>query len=293
MSDILKIFHNGIYGYAPEGSVGESGESGYSVYYAPYSSSNDDKERILDDIRHGRVFSNNPNYIKEDDAIKYKISDTIITNDSSIFVISGSETPDTSIDLTLIGSIKLIGEFETDGIDIFNGKDIVYNIVTGEYTAENDYNYIEGGCSPLFHHRDTNDPSVYGNYIELSQNDNMESIFRECLSKMDGEMCTFVINFSNTLRIEKIINSDNLTDKIFIDNRYLYPYGSCSDASIWKDTSIISSYENEKDSSTSLNLRSNLLTDNNKCLCEGYITFTHNNDEYRKDIKITDQLNVN
>jgi hypothetical protein len=103
---------------------------------------------------------------------------------------------------------------------------------------------------------------------------------------MDNHICKFVLNFISGLRIEKVITSENYNNSIFIDNRYLYPFGHRDASTMW-DITAISSYNEEKDTSTSVDLKSNITTSDSKCMCSGYISFHVNNKEYIKKITIS------
>ncbi len=278
MSNNLYKFQNGICGYAPQGSIGSSGEDGYSVHYSSFDSSEDSINNMILLIKQKKVLSTNPNY-GVGQVINYKIGDVIITIDAMMLRISGVNISNCSIEK--IGSIKII--YDTgEGEDIFNRINIEYKINDNPDPIINDYNYIENGASPLYHHRDTNDSSCYGNSIHLYT----PSDFTTYLNKMDNHMCKFVLNFISGLRIEKVITSENYNNNIFIDNRYLYPFGHKNDDTIW-DITTISSYDEEKDASTSANLKSNITTSNSKCMCSGYISFHVNNKEYIKKITIS------
>ena len=278
MSNNLYKFQNGICGYAPQGSIGSSGKDGYSVHYSSFDSSEDSINNMILLIKQKKVLSTNPNY-GVGQVINYKIGDVIITIDAMMLRISGVNVSNCSIEK--IGSIKII--YDTgEGEDIFNRINIEYKINDNPDPIINDYNYIENGASPLYHHRDTNDSSCYGNSIHLYT----PSDFTTYLNKMDNHMCKFVLNFISGLRIEKVITSENYNNSIFIDNRYLYPFGHKDDDTIW-DITTISSYDEEKDASTSANLKSNITTSNSKCMCYGYISFHVNNKEYIKKITIS------
>ena len=278
MSNNLYKFQNGICGYAPQGSIGSSGEDGYSVHYSSFDSSEDSINNMILLIKQKKVLSTNPNY-GVGQVINYKIGDVIITIDAMMLRISGVNISNCSIEK--IGSIKII--YDTgEGEDIFNGIDIEYKINYNPVPVMNDYNYVENGASPLYHHRDTNDSSCYGNSIHLYT----PSDFTTYLNKMDNHMCKFVLNFISGLRIEKVITSENYNNSIFIDNRYLYPFGHKDDNTMWNITTI-SSYDEEKDASTSVALKSNITTSNSKCMCYGYISFHVNNKEYIKKITIS------
>ena len=230
-------------------------------------------------IKNNKVLSANPNY-GVDQRINYKIGDVIITIDAMMLRIAGVSISNCNIEK--IGSIKIISD-TGEGEDIFNGINIEYKINSNPVPAINDYNYIENGASPLYHHRDTNDGYCYGNSIHLYT----PSDFTTYLSKMDNHMCKFVLNFISGLRIEKVITSENYNNSIFIDNRYLYPFGHRDQKTMWNITTIISSYDDEKDASTSIGLKSNITTSDSKCMCSGYISFHVNNKEYIKKITIS------
>ena len=276
MSNNLYKFQNGICGYAPQGSIGSSGKDGYSVHYSSFDSSEDNINNMILLIKQKKVLSTNPNY-GIGQVINYKIGDVIITIDAMMLRISGDDISNCNIEK--IGSIKIISN---TGEDIFNGINIEYKINDSPVPIINDYNYIENGASPLYHHRDTNDSSCYGNSIHLDT----PSDFETYLSKMDNNMCKFVLNFISGLRIEKVITLENYKSSIFIDNRYLYPFGHRDDSSTWNITTI-SSYDNERDASTSNCLKSNITTSDDKCMCYGYISFHVNNKEYIKKITIS------
>ena len=278
MSNNLYKFQNGICGYAPQGSVGSSGKDGYSVHYSSFDSSEDSINNMILLIKQKKVLSTNPNY-GVGQVINYKIGDVIITIDAMMLRISGVNISNCSIEK--IGSIKII--YDTgEGEDIFNRINIEYKINDNPDPIINDYNYIENGASPLYHHRDTNDSSCYGNSIHLYT----PSDFTTYLNKMDNHMCKFVLNFISGLRIEKVITSENYNNSIFIDNRYLYPFGHRDASTMW-DITAISSYNEEKDTSTSVDLKSNITTSDSKCMCSGYISFHVNNKEYIKKITIS------
>lgn len=280
MSNNLYKFQNGICGYAPQGSIGSSGKDGYSVHYSSFDSSENSINNMILLIKQKKVLSTNPNY-GIGQVINYKIGDVIITIDAMMLRISGDSISNCNIEK--IGSIKIISDDSQDE-DIFNGINIEYKISSNPVPVINDYNYIENGASPLYHHRDTNDGYCYGNSIHLDT----PSDFTTYLSKMDSHMCKFVLNFISGLRIEKIITSENYDSSIFIDNRYLYPFGHRDQKAIWNITTIIPSYDDEKDASTSSALKSNITTSHSKCMCSGYISFHVNNKEYIKKIIIKD-----
>ena len=279
MSNNLYKFKNGICGYAPQGSVGSSGDDGYSVYYSPFDSSEDSKNNMILLIKQKKVLSTNPDY-DTGKVINYKIGDVIITIDSAMLTISGDSI--SNCKLTTIGQLKIIVDDIGEGEDIFNKINIEYSI-TEITTKANDYNYIQNGASPLYHHRDTNDSSCYGNNIHLTTPSN----FNDYLVKMDNHFCKLVLNFASGLRIEKILDQSTYNDDIFIDNRYLYPFGHIDDSSFWNITDEFQSYDDEKDSSTSVKLRDNITTSSSKCLCDGYISFNVNNTQYTKKIIIS------
>ena len=279
MSNNLYKFQNGICGYAPQGSIGSSGKDGYSVHYSSFDSSEDSINNMILLIKQKKVLSTNPNY-GVGQVINYKIGDVIITIDAMMLRISGVSISNCNIEK--IGSIKIISD-TGEGEDIFNGIDIEYKINSNHVPVINDYNYIENGASPLYHHRDTNDRYCYGNSIHLYT----PSDFTTYLSKMDNNMCKFVLNFISGLRIEKVITSENYNNNIFIDNRYLYPFGHRDSSTMWNITTTISSYDDEKDASTSIALKSNITTSDSKCMCSGYISFHVNNKEYIKKITIS------
>ena len=275
MSNNLYKFQNGICGYAPQGSIGSPGKDGYSVYYSSFDSSEDSINNMILLIKQKKVLSTNPNY-GIDQIINYKIGDIIITIDAMMLIIVGENISNCSIES--IGHIKII-EDNGEGEDIFNGIDIEYSIDSNYITSKNDYNYIENGSSPLYHHRDTNDSSCYGNSIHLKTPSN----FTTYLDQMDGHICKFVLNFLSGLRIEKVITYENYNDYIFIDNRYLYPFGHIDQDTMWNKTTPISSYYEEK----TISLTSNITTSDSKCMCDGYISFHVDNKEYIKKIIIT------
>ena len=279
MSNNLYKFQNGICGYAPQGSIGSSGKDGYSVHYSSFDSSENSINNMILLIKQKKVLSTNPNY-GIGQVINYKIGDVIITIDAMMLRIAGDSISNCNIEK--IGSIKIISDDSQDE-DIFNGINIEYKISSNPVPVINDYNYIENGASPLYHHRDTNDGYCYGNSIHLYA----PSDFTTYLSKMDNHMCKFVLNFISGLRIEKVITSENYNNNIFIDNRYLYPFGHRDQKTMWNITAIISSYDFEKDASTSINLKSNITTSHSKCMCSGYISFHVNNKEYIKKITIS------
>jgi hypothetical protein len=286
MSNNLYKFQNGICGYAPQGSVGSSGKDGYSVHYSSFDSSEDSINSMILLIKQKKVLSTNPNY-GVGQVINYKIGDVIITIDAMMLRISNSDDSSISDDnisnctIKKIGSIKIIYD-DGEGEDIFNGINIEYKINSSPIPVINDYNYIDNGASPLYHHRDTNDRYCYGNSIHLYT----PSDFATYLNKMDNHMCKFVLNFISGLRIEKVITSENYNNSIFIDNRYLYPFGHRDASTMW-DITAISSYNEEKDTSTSVDLKSNITTSDSKCMCSGYISFHVNNKEYIKKITIS------
>lgn len=279
MSNNLYKFQNGICGYAPQGIIGSSGKDGYSVHYSSFDSSENSINNMILLIKQKKVLSTNPNY-GIGQVINYKIGDVIITIDAMMLRIAGDSISNCNIEK--IGSIKIISDDSQDE-DIFNGINIEYKINSNPVPVINDYNYIENGASPLYHHRDTNDGYCYGNSIHLYA----PSDFTTYLSKMDNHMCKFVLNFISGLRIEKVITSENYNNNIFIDNRYLYPFGHRDQNTMWDRTTIISSYDDEKDASTSSALKSNITTSDSKCMCSGYISFHVNNKEYIKKITIS------
>ena len=279
MSNVLYKFRNGICGYAPQGSIGSSGQDGYSVYYSSFDSSDDSKNNMILLIKQRKVLSANPNY-GSNQVINYKVGDVIISIDTTMLRISGDSISNCTLEA--IGSIKIV-EDVGEGEDIFNGMEIEYEIKETPTPVENDYNYVENGTSPLYHHRDTNDSSCYGNSIHLKS----PSDFNTYLYHMDNRICKFVLNFTSGLRIEKIITTENYNNDIFIDNRYLYPFGHRDQSSIWNITTIISSYDEETSESTSNSLKDNIKTASSKCMCDGYISFHVGNKEYIKKISIS------
>jgi len=278
MSNDLYKFQNGICGYAPQGNIGSSGKDGYSVHYSSFDSSEDSINNMILLIKQKKVLSTNPNY-GVGQVINYKIGDVIITIDAMMLRIAGDSISNCNI--KKIGSIKIIHD-TGEGEDIFNKINIEYKINSDPVTIKNDYNYVENGASPLYHHRDTNDSSCYGNSIHLET----PSDFTTYLNKMDNNMCKFVLNFISGLRIEKVITSENYDSSIFIDNRYLYPFGHRDASTMW-DITEIQSYDVETDASTSADLKSNITTSNDKCMCSGYISFHVDNKEYIKKITIS------
>ena len=283
----LVIFKNGISGYAPQGSTGSSGSDGYSVHYSSFDSSEQSINDMLLLISQKKVLSTNPDY-ESGTTINYKLGDAIITIDSTMFIIDGDNIE--NCHLTNIGLLKIIAHTSGEGTDIFGDDELVYTF-TNNHNATNDYNYINNGCSPLFHHRDTNDASCYGNYIQISDS----SILYDKLANtninngavIDGNFCTLVLNFSSGLRLEKILTPNNCNDPIFIDNRYLYPFGHYSNPSKWKRTQKIPTYDFEKSSTVANLLQDNISTDSSTCcMCFGYITYHISNCEYRKQIII-------
>ena len=285
MENDLHIFRNGISGYAPQGSTGSSGSDGYSVHYSSFDSSEQSIDDMLLLISQKKVLSTNPNYgvgVK----INYKLGDAIITIDSTMFIIEGNSIEDCH--LTNIGLLKIISNTSGEGTDIFGNADLVYNF-TNNHTATNDYNYINRGASPLYHHRDTNDDTCNGNYIQISDNSLLYSKLAnndENNPIIDGHFCTLVLNFSSGLRLEKILTTSNCNDPIFIDNRYLYPFGNSDDNTKWSIGSSITTYDSEKSETISNGLRNNIKTENSMCMCSGYITYHIANSEYRKQIII-------
>lgn len=294
MANDLKKFRNGICGYAPQGSIGTSGKNGYSVHYSSFDSSEESIENMIMLIKKSKVLSTNPNY-GTNQKISYKIGDTIITIDANMFIIDG-ESIDTC-SLKLIGSIKIIENESGEGTDIFNGINVEYQLTSDTYSHNNDYNYITGGdvdhpYSPLYHHRDTNDSKCYGNYIQA------QTSLSQYIPLMDGEFCTLVLNFHSGLRIEKILTVSNWNEKIFIDNRYFYPFGHSNDqTNYWNLPTYISDYNQEKAPGMSMGIKENIktyipnpdpeTTDHNKCLCHGYLSFNVKDNEYRKKITIS------
>lgn len=279
MANDLKKFRNGICGYAPQGSIGTSGKNGYSVHYSSFDSSEESIENMIMLIKKSKVLSTNPNY-GTNQKVSYKIGDTIITIDANMFIIDG-ESIDTC-SLKLIGSIKIISNESGEGEDIFNGTNVEYHLTSDNYLETNRYNYIPGGNSPLYHHRDTRDSTCNGNYIKATTS------LSQYIQLMDGELCTLVLNFNSGLRLEKIITVSNCDAKIFIDNRYFYPFGHSNDQSrYWNLPTIIASYDMEKAPGMSTGIKDNIKTTSPKCLCSGYLSFHVNNNEYRKKITIS------
>jgi hypothetical protein len=276
MASTVIQFKNGICGYAPQGSIGESGAEGYHIYYSPFNGNENGINHMIEDIKNNRVFSNNPEY-KSTEKISYRSGDMIITTDSTVFII---DIIPGGAALKNIGKIKIISN-AYEGEDIFGTIDeIIMKIQTSAgTTANNDYNYISNGNSPLYHHRDTSDQHVYGQYIKITSPSNLGTY----INKMDGKFCKLIINFNSGLRFEKVLTSSNWSNNIFIDNRYFYPFGH-SEKYYWTHTTprVISSYEDEK----TVNLKYNLCSDYAQTLCYGYLEFFHNNREYRKKINI-------
>ena len=289
MTNDLHIFRNGISGYAPQGSTGSSGADGYSVHYSSFDSSEQSIDDMLSLISQKKVLSTNPNYgvgVK----INYKLGDAIITIDSTMFIIEGKSIE--KCYLTNIGLLKIISNTSGEGTDIFDGSALEYNFGSyngSEHIAKNDYNYISKGASPLYHHRDTNDSTCNGNYIQIKDTSLLYSKLAnndENNPIIDGHFCTLVLNFASGLRLEKILTTSNCNDPIFIDNRYLYPFGNSDDNTKWSIDSSITTYLSEKSETISKKLRDNIKTESSRCMCSGYITYHIANSEYRKQIII-------
>ena len=289
MVNDLHIFKHGISGYAPQGSTGNSGSDGYSVHYSSFDSTEESQKSMVKLIEQKKVLSVNPDY-SIDEEINYKIGDVIITIDSTMFVIE-YDNAKKEYKLKNIGILKITSaEYESD---IFDDDDLIYTF-TNEYFEKNDYNYIDQGNSPLYHHRDTNDSSCYGNFIEISDRLLLKKLKKILANDdinngpiIDGHFCTLILNFTSGLRIEKILTADNCNEPIFIDNRYLYPFGNSYDDSKWSIGKIITTYDEEINRTTSEKLRTNLKTTSSKCMCYGYIAYHINKNEYRKQIIIT------
>ena len=285
MTNNLHIFRNGISGYAPQGSTGSSGADGYSVHYSSFDSSEQSIKDMLLLISQKKVLSTNPNYgvgVK----INYKLGDAIITIDSTMFIIEGNSIE--KCQLKNIGILKIISNTSGEGTDIFDGSALEYNFGSyngSEHIAKNDYNYISKGASPLYHHRDTNDSTCNGNYIQIKDTSLLYSKLAK-YNEIDGNFCTLVLNFASGLRLEKILTKSNCNDPIFIDNRYLYPFGNSDDNTKWSIDSSITTYLSEKSEIISKELRNNIKTENPMCMCSGYITYHIANSEYRKQIII-------
>ena len=76
MASTVIQFKNGICGYAPQGSIGESGAEGYHIYYSPFNGNENGINHMIEDIKNNRVFSNNPEY-KSTEKISYRTGDMI------------------------------------------------------------------------------------------------------------------------------------------------------------------------------------------------------------------------
>ena len=285
-SSILQ-FINGVPGYAPQGSKGNGGKDGYSIYYSSFGSDAKSVGTMISLINDKKVLSSNDNYMS-DEVVEYKDNDMIMTNDASIFIISGI---DTDASLTHIGSIKKVLRHK-DITPFSNDTSIglVYSMMAVDQTAKQNYNYSKNNiASPLWHHRDANDSSMYGTTVKIYN----VNTFRNQLGKVDGGKCTLVLNFRDGLRFEKILTVDNANNGIFIENGYLYPYGHINDHSIYGDSSTrFQTYEQEKntaifDERASYLLADNLKTKNtSKSLCDGYISYYYKQQEYRIPVKI-------
>lgn len=285
-SSILQ-FINGTPGYSPQGSKGNDGKNGYSIYYSSFGSDDISIEKIKSLINGKKVLSSNDNYMS-DEIVEYRDHDMIMTNDASIFIISGID--DGNVYINHIGSIKKALR-NKDTTPFSNDTSIGIIISNIQDTVQN-YNYsVYNVASPLWHHRDANDSSMHGNTLMIED----VNRFKDKLNDVDGSTGTLVINFRDGLRYEKIITVSNADDGIFIENGYLYPYGNIDSSSIWSNPNHrFQTYDQERNvspvsdtSTASQILRANLISKTpSRKLCDGYIEYYYKNQEYRIPLEI-------
>ena len=289
-SSILQ-FINGVPGYAPQGSKGNDGKDGYSIYYSSFGSDDKSVGTMISMIKNKKVLSSNDNYMSNE-VVEYKDNDMIMTNDASIFIISGIGN---NASLKHIGSIKkVLRNQDTTPFSEYKSIELLCSKSVSDQTAKQNYNYNKNNiASPLWHHRDANDSSMYGNTVTIVD---VDDTFNNKLGQVDGGKCTLVLNFRDGLRFEKILTVSNVKDKIFIENGYLYPYGHIDNISIYNKNTRFQTYDEEKNASANSSTHAsnimvkNLLTENpSKSLCDGYIAYYYKQQEYRIPVKISQQ----
>jgi len=265
---------NGIYGYAPAAPDGLKGIDGNSIYYSPINLSNEHNIQITKSMIYDKRILSENYYTQQSETVDYKNGDMILTMDGSVYMMNTIESYPT---INRIGSIKIPSSYQ-DNPPIHN--DVTFNLKTN-VTNVNDYNYVEKCISPLYHHRDSIDSSVYGNEIIC-----VSEYIKDVLPILDGNFIKLVIIFSSGMRFEKILDENTLLEEIFIDNRYILTYGMRNDDNIW-DSHIPQFFENYNDEiSVSPYLANNILSGTTSTITEGYIEFSYNGKTYRRKINI-------
>ena len=274
MKEIYKP-ENGIYGYAPAAPDGARGKDGNDIFY---SSINLDKN-IYISITKSLITNNHVlsplSYVQNMETVDYNNGDLILTMDGSVYIMNDIEE---NIRIDRVGSIKIPLENTYEGVSPLSGIDVTFELQPNPHTAKNEYNYVENCISPLYHHRDSIDSSVYGNYIQCTTS--LEKI----IPALDGEYMKLVINFISGLRFEKILVTKNCADPIFIDNRYLLHYGH-TESMVYTTNTRFNNYNEEK--SVSNELQANLIEGSKVCMADGYVEYSFQNRTYRQKIIIS------
>ena len=266
---------NGIYGYAPAAPDGARGKDGNDMFYSSINLDKNINMSITKSlITHNHVLSLLP-YVQNSETIRYSNGDLVLTMDGSVYIMNDIED---DIRIDRIGSIKIPELDAYEGNSPLSGSTITFEVQSNSYTAKNDYNYVEGCISPLYHHRDSMDSSVYGNYIKC-----VTSIGK-IIPILDDEYFKLVINFTSGMRFEKILVEKDYMDPIFIDNRYLLNYGH-TENQVYASNTRFTNYNEEK--SVSQTLKTNLIEDGIFCMADGYIEYSYQGKTYRQKITIS------
>lgn len=264
---------NGIYGYTPLSENDVIRTNGNNMYYSSINAdSSVNISRIKSCILQNLVMGDQIHSEKE--TTKYKDGDLVLTMDGSIYLMNSVSSNPT---LERVSSIK-IHENEHSDISLQSVYIIILDKI--DRSNQNNYNYVKHCESPLYHHRDCKDSSVYGNYIQFKTD------LSDIVEQFDDSCVKLVINFISGMRFEKIISSDTFMDPIFIDNRYFLSYGHSSTAYDNEHFPRIKSYDLEIDKKISQVLTRNLYTNENLCMIDGYIEYFYNGINYRTPIVI-------
>ena len=297
--DSVNIYKNGICGYSPQGSQGKGGGDGFHIYYSAYSSNQTAK--MIDKIQHNFPLSDNDALDYEN--VNYVTGDMILANDASMYMIDVSTNLDPEsylpiVTLRNIGSLVYTEDKPDDGTieDEFCNVFLYIDTASGIY-SQNVYNYVGNNDSPLYRHRDTKDSSCYGRYLKFGfGNDDEKTYFLNKVNTFKEKSVKLILNFASGLRFEKIIKHDDFNGnnlKIFIDNRYFYPFGN-GFSPYWSVSGYIDKYKGngstEEKFDTSINFFTNETDSsdnrNTKCLCSAYIEYYFDNNQYIKSLKI-------
>lgn len=267
---------NGIYGYAPPAPSGSRGKDGNDMFYSPIKLDKNVNIAITKSlITHNRTLSLIP-YVQNTGETRYSDGDLIVTMDGSVYIMNDIEE---NIRIDRVGSIKIPVIDPYEGNSPLGGQgDIIFEVQSTSYSDTNDYNYVEGCLSPLYHHRDSVDSSVYGNYIQCT------SSLDKVIPLLDGQYLKLVINFISGMRYEKILTAKDYANPIFIDNRYLLNYGHTETNAY--TLSSIQSYAAESSPNTAITLQPNLINDGKVCMADGYLEYSYQSRTYRQKILI-------